>query len=84
LLLQNGNRNEARQSFLRAAEEAREPNRVTNEMVFVIEALAENGFIRDALNVIRSLPPSYEQKYLHKYTAIFLRDTDIGEVVQIG
>ncbi len=60
-LLQKGNWAEARKSLLRAAEEAREKTWVSGEMVHTIELLAENGFIRDTLNVIRSLPPSYER-----------------------
>ena len=34
---------------------------VSNEVSYYIETLAEKGFIRDSLDVIRSLPPSYER-----------------------
>jgi hypothetical protein len=58
-LLQKGNRTEARQSLLYAVELAKESDYVSNEMIYNVEALVENGFIRDALEVIRNFPPSY-------------------------
>lgn len=60
-LLQNGYRAEARQSLLRAVELAKEVDYVSNEMSYNVEILAENGFIQDALEVIRNFPPSYER-----------------------
>ncbi|MCL2119862.1 MAG: SMI1/KNR4 family protein [Planctomycetaceae bacterium] len=60
-------REKARKRLLEAVELAKEDNYVSNEMVYNIDALAENGFIRDTLNVIRSLPPSYERAHSFCY-----------------
>lgn len=62
-LFQKGDRKEARNSLLRAVEEAREKTWVSGEMCNTIELMAENGFIRDTLKTIRSLPPSYERSH---------------------
>ncbi|MCL2349146.1 MAG: SMI1/KNR4 family protein [Planctomycetaceae bacterium] len=66
-LLQKGDRETARKQLLKAVELAKEDDYVCNEMVSNIDALAENGFIRDALNVIRNLPPSYERAHSFCY-----------------
>ena len=63
LLLRKADREGARKLLLKAAEEAREKSWASGEMCHTIDFMTENGFIRDALETIRSLPPSYERPH---------------------